>query len=77
MEHMHNLPDQFPMAEVLRLAKSPAGQKLISLMQQQGGNEFQQAMQQAASGDYTHIKRAIEALMADPQAQKLLKELEG
>ena len=77
MEHMNNFPDQLPIAEVLRLAKTSAGQQLISLIQQQSGNEFQQAMQQAAMGDYTRIKRAIEVAMADPQAKKLLKELEG
>lgn len=70
-----NLPGNFSMQDILRIASSPAGQQLIALMQQQGGSEFQQAMSSAAGGDYTQAKRAIEAMMADPQAQQLLKEL--
>lgn len=74
MENNTNFPNQLPMQEVYRFAASPAGQKLIELMQQQGGSEFQKAMERAAAGDYAQAKQAIEALMADPQAQKLLKE---
>ena len=75
MENNSNLPNQIHMQEVLRMAASPAGQQLIALLRQQGGSEFQKAMSGAASGDYAQAKRAIEALMDDPQAKKLLKEL--
>ena len=75
MENNSNLPNQIPMQEVLRMAASPAGQQLIALLRQQGGSEVQNAMSGAASGDYAQAKRAIEALMDDPQAKKLLKEL--
>ena len=70
-----NLPNNYSMQDILRLASSPAGQQLIALMQQQGGSDFQKAMFSAAGGDYTQAKRAIESMMSDPQAQKLLKEL--
>ena len=75
MENNSNLPSNISMQEVLRMAATPAGQQLIALLRQQGGSEFQAAMSGAASGDYTQAKRAIEKLMADPQAQKLLKQL--
>ena len=75
MENSSKFPTQLPIQEVYRLAASPAGQKLIARMQQQGGSEFQKAMQSASAGDYTQAKRAIEKLMTDPQAQQLLKEL--
>jgi len=75
MENSSKFPTQLPIQEVYRLAASPAGQKLIALMQQHGGSEFQKAMQSASAGDYTQAKRAIEKLMTDPQAQQLLKEL--
>ena len=77
MEHNSGLPNQLSMQEVLRIAASPAGQQLIALMRQQGGKEFQKAMDTAAGGDYTQIKRAIESLLQDPKAQQLLKELGG
>lgn len=75
MENIPNLPDNFSMQEVLRMAASPAGQQLIALLRQQDGNAFQSAMSSAAAGDYTQAKHAIEKFMADPQAQKLLKQL--
>ena len=75
MDQNMKLPNSISIQEVLRLAASPAGQQLIALMQKNGGNEFKQAMQQAAAGDYTGAKRAVESLLTDPQAQRLLKEL--
>ena len=75
MDHSNKLPNQFPMQEILRLAASPAGQQLIALMKQQGGSEFQKAMDCAAKGDYSQAKRAIEDIMSDPKAQQLLKEI--
>lgn len=75
MDHNSKLPNGISMQEVLRLAASPAGQQLIALMQQKGGTKFEQAMQQAAAGDYTGAKRAMESFLTDPQAQRLLKEL--
>ena len=53
MENVPNLPDNFSMQEVLRMAASPAGQQLIALLRQQDGNAFQSAMSSAAAGDYT------------------------
>lgn len=75
MDNSSKLPNNLPMQEVLRMAASPAGQQLIALLRQQGGADFQNAMASAADGDYAQAKRAIEALMADPKAQQLLKEL--
>ena len=75
MENNTNLPGNLSMQEVLRMAATPAGQQLIAMLRQQSGSEFQSAMSSAAAGDYTQAKRAIEKMMADPQAQKLLKHL--
>lgn len=75
MEKNPNLPNHISMQEVLRMAATPAGQQLIAMLRQQGGSDFQTAMSSAASGDYTQAKRAVEKLMADPQAQKLLQQL--
>lgn len=75
MDHSPKLPNQLPMQEILSLASSPAGQQLIALLRQQGGSEFQHAIERAAAGDYTQAKRAIESIMSDPKAQELLKNL--
>ena len=75
MDQNSTLPNGISMQEVLRLAASPAGQQLIALIQKNGGNKFEQAMKQAAAGNYADAKHAMETLLADPQAQRLLKEL--
>ena len=75
MENRPNLPENLSMQEVLRMASTPAGQQLIALLRQQGGSDFQAAISSAAAGDYTQAKHAVEKLLADPQAQKLLKQL--
>ena len=75
MDNKTDLPGGIPMQEVLRLAASPAGQQLIAMMRQQSGSDFQKAMNNAAAGDYTQAKQAIEKMMSNPQAQKLLREL--
>jgi UDP-N-acetylmuramate dehydrogenase len=75
MENKTELQCGIPMQELLRMAASPAGQQLIAMIGQQGGSDFQKAMNNAAAGDYTQAKQAIEKMMSNPQAQKLLREL--
>lgn len=75
MEQNSKQPNPFPMQEILRLAASPAGKQLIALMQQKGGDELQKAIQLAAAGEYTQAKHALDSVLSDPQAQKLMKEL--
>lgn len=68
-------PQDFSIQQAMQIARSPAGQQLIALLQKNGGQEFQNAMAKAASGDYEQAKQALSALMADPEAQALLNEL--
>ena len=75
MDQNSKLPNGISMQEVLRLAASPAGQQLIEKKKKKGGTKFAQAMQQASAGDYMGAKKAMESLLTDPQAQRLLKEL--
>lgn len=66
-----------PIQEAMKLAQSPSGQQLIKLLQEQGGNDLQSAMEKAAAGDYSQAKQAIQALMRNPEAQKLFKQMGG
>jgi hypothetical protein len=75
MENSSNLPGNLSMQEVLRMAATPAGQQLIALLRQKSSDAFQSAMSSAAAGDYTQAKQAIEKMMTDPKAQKLLEQL--
>ena len=67
---------QYDMSELFRLAQSPAGQQLITLLQRTGGNELQNAVAKASSGDYEQAKQTLSSLLASPEAQALLKQLE-
>lgn len=61
--------------KAMLLAQTPAGQQLIQLLQQNGGEDLQQAMDLAAAGDYSQAKQALSALMKDPQMKALLSQL--
>lgn len=67
----------FSMADAMRLAQTPAGQQLIALLQQQGSVDMQQALNQAASGNYQQVKEQLLPLLQSPQIQALLKQLGG
>lgn len=67
----------FSMEEVMRLAKSPAGQQLMAMLQQKDSGQLQQAVTQAKGGDFSQASRTLNDMLSSPEAQKLLKELGG
>ena len=71
---MQQYPD---LADIMRIAQSSSGQKLIALLQQQGGNSLQSALDKASTGDYSAVKQNLSSLMASDEIKKLLNELEG
>ena len=71
---MQQIPD---MGKLIRLAQTPAGQQLIALLQKQGGSRLQQAIESAGGGDYAKAKAVFSELLSTPEAQVLLRELEG
>ena len=73
---MQKNSQNFSMQEALRLANSDAGQRLLALLKQSDDPSLQQAMQQAAAGNYTGIRDNLTSLLASPQIRQLLKELE-
>lgn len=74
---MSKKSDDFSMSDAMRLAKSPAGQQLFAALQAQNGDALQQAMDQAAAGDYEQVKKTMSALLQDPKMQALLRQLGG
>lgn len=63
--------------ELLKIANSPEGQKLLSLIQERGGNQYAQAMRQAEGGDYSGAKEMISKIMSSPDAMKLIEKIRG
>lgn len=73
---MQSFPDSsIDMSELMRLAQSPAGQQLLSMLQQNAGTELQSAMAKAAAGDYSQAQKTISAFLSSPEAKKLLEQL--
>lgn len=62
---------------ILEIANSPDGQKLLNLVQQQGGSRLNSAMQQAERGDYSSAKELISKIMESPEANELIKRIRG
>lgn len=67
----------FSMEQAMAFANSPAGLKLIQLLQQRSDPNIQSAMQAAASGNTAQARESLSDLMADPQIKALLKQLGG
>jgi hypothetical protein len=74
---MQKNSDNLSMEEALRLAKSPAGQQLLALLQQSNPDAISQAMQQASRGDYSKVKETLTPLLTSQDVQSLLRQLGG
>ncbi len=74
---MQKKSQDFSMEEVLRLAKSPAGQQLLAMLQQKDNAKLDQATQLAKTGNYTQAAQTLSAMLSSPEAQRLMKELGG
>ncbi len=70
---MQNVPD---MSELMRLAQSPAGQQLLAMLQNSGGEALNTAIAQASAGNFHEAKHVLSSLLSTPRAQELLKQLE-
>ena len=74
---MEKKSQDFSMEEVMRIAKSPAGQQLIALLQQKDSVALAEATAQAKSGNYAQAGQTLRTMLSSPEAQKLMKELGG
>lgn len=67
----------FSMEDVMRLANSPAGKQLISMLQQSDPSAMQAAAQQASAGDYSKAMQSLKPFLASDEVQKLIGQLGG
>ena len=74
---MQKNSENFSMQEALRLVKSPAGQQLLALLQQQDSGKVQQIADHAAAGSYENAMQSLKPLLDSPQVQALLRQLGG
>ena len=70
---MQPMPD---IAALLKIAQSPAGKKLMALLQSSQPGELDRIASAAASGNLEEAKQKITAMLSSDEAQALLKQLE-
>ena len=69
-----NFPQNFSVEQAMAFAASPAGQRLISMLQKKSGDQLDAAKMHAAAGNMDQAKSALSSLLSDPQVQALLKQ---
>ena len=67
---MQSMPD---MAALLKIAQSPAGQRLLSMLQH---GQIERITAAAAGGNYEEAKKLLHDALSAPESQALLQELE-
>lgn len=71
------MEQQFDMQQLMKLARSPAGQQLMEALKRSGSADVEKAAAAASSGNLDQAKKAISGLLESAEIQKLLKTLEG
>ena len=59
--------------KAIQLSKTAEGEQLIRLLQQTGGTDLEDAMKNAAAGDYSQAKQILSQLMKNQEVKKLLE----
>ena len=70
---MQSMPD---IAALMKIAQSPAGQKLLALLQSNNAAELDRIAAAAGSGNLEAAKQTVSSLLSSKEAQELLKQLE-
>ena len=60
------------MAELMKIASTDTGKKLLNLLQAEKGPALRQALNRQ---DYSQAKKIITSFLQDPRAKDLLKQL--
>ena len=72
---MQKNSEDFSVQEAMRLAKTPAGQQLIALLQQERGDKIQAIIRLAQQGNMQAAGNALQQVLSSSDAQKLVKEM--
>ena len=71
---MQPMPD---MAALLKIAQSPAGQKLLAMLKNNPALDLGSITSDAASGNLEAAKEKLNEVLASKEAKDLLKQLES
>ena len=64
------------MAELLKIAQSPAGQKLLTMLRSVNGAELSSITSAVTSGNLEGAKQQLSGILNTKEIQELLKQLE-
>lgn len=67
----------FDMQQLIKLARSPAGQQLMDALSRSGSSDAERAASLAKNGNMEGAKQALSGLLKSEEVQKLLRQLEG
>ena len=70
---MQQMPD---MAVLLKIAQSPAGQKLLAMVKSSNCVDWDSVSSAAASGNLEEAKQQLHPIFASDEVKALLKQLE-
>lgn len=72
------MPQKDPsMQDLLQIAGSPAGQKLLQHLQTQNSRELKEVASAASAGNLAQAKTILLQMMKDPETKKLFDQLGG
>lgn len=71
---MQQLPDR---NELMKIARSPAGQQLMAMLQSGNPAELEKIAAEAAAGNIQEAVRKLSGLLQKDEARELLKLLEN
>lgn len=77
MPDRSHLPQGLPLEEMLKLAGTPQGQAILSMLQSQHGKAMEAAIAQAQAGDYTKVQKTMSEFLSSPAGQELMKQMRG
>ena len=72
---MQKKSEDFSIQEAQRLAASPAGQQLLTLLQSSQDPRLHSAMDAVQAGDLTKAQKLLSQALASGELQKILKQL--
>lgn len=70
---MQSMPD---FTALLKIVQSPAGQKLLTMLQSSNPSELDSIASAAASGNMNEAKKKLSNILSSKESQELLKQLE-
>ena len=70
---MQSMPD---ITELLKIAQSPAGQKLLTMLRSVNGADLSSITSAAASGNLEAAKQQLSGILNNKEVQEMLKQLE-